>query len=299
MILGKVFVDKEKDKYHKDVQEGLIESDKAISGDFDESAGLSMNTQPRSPSEAQVQPKTGKIYSFIKKYLYREIWLNSPKLKKMMNSAYRYAEIHRIKEQVVEILQKRNQKCVMITSPHDGAGNTSLVSILGYNAAFFNKMKVLLLDLNMRKPQLHIPFGLELETGFTDFVAGTVQWQDILKATDLGELKVITAGRPNEQLSFHLNRPMIGKMIQEMKAAFDLILLDTSPVLTNNRNNVEPVSISKIADLVLVVVQDKITSKTDLRNAVAAFIDGDSEVHGIIYNQQFHGIFGPYKKKRR
>ncbi|RPI76218.1 MAG: tyrosine-protein kinase family protein [Desulfobacteraceae bacterium] len=293
-------MDKEKDKYQKEAQENRVESDQALSGHgSDESVRLSLNPHSRNSSEPQAQTRAKKILLFLKKYLYRDIWLNSPKLKIMMNSAYRYAEIHRIKEQVVEILQKRNQKCIMITSPHDGAGNTSLVSILGYNAAFFNKMKVLLVDLNMRKPQLHVPFGLEQETGFTDFVAGTVKWQDLLKSTELGELKIITAGRPNEQLSFNLNRPMIGEMIREMKAAFDLIILDTSPVLINNRNNVEPVYVSKAADLVLVVVQDKITSKADLRNSVAAFIDGDSEVHGIIYNQQFHGIFGPFKQKKR
>jgi Mrp family chromosome partitioning ATPase len=72
-----------------------------------------------------------------------------------------YSEVNRIRENIVNELEKTNEKIVVFVTPHDDAGNTFLISLLGFNIAYFTKMKTLLLDLNMRRPQLHIPFGLE------------------------------------------------------------------------------------------------------------------------------------------
>jgi Mrp family chromosome partitioning ATPase len=212
---------------------------------------------------------------------------NGKKLKGMVGKAYGYSEINRIREQIVSAAQNHNKKTIMIASPHDDAGNTFLVSVLGYSAAYFNHLNVLLVDLNMRWPQLHLPFGLELKTGFTDIAAETMDWKKAVKDTKLSGLKVVTAGLPNERLPFFLNRPFLNTMIKEMDKDFDMVILDTSPVLAQNRNNVDPVRLSLLSDLVLMVVQDKITKKSNLRDAVTTITEGGGNVDGVIYNKQF------------
>ncbi|MFO7599771.1 MAG: CpsD/CapB family tyrosine-protein kinase [Candidatus Desulfacyla sp.] len=208
-------------------------------------------------------------------------------LRNKLSKAYRYAEINRIRENVVKALQANKQKTVLITSPHDDAGNTFLVSVLGFNAAYFTNMSVVLIDLNMRRPFLHKAFGLTLAGGFNEIAMDLMDWRDAIKDTGLAELKVITAGEPSHELSFFLNRAFIKNMLHDMRSEFELIIIDTSPVLISNINNVDPVYLSTLCDLVVLVVQDKMTSKTMLIDAVDAIKDGGGDVDAIVYNRQF------------
>jgi protein-tyrosine kinase len=208
-------------------------------------------------------------------------------LREKLSKAYRYAEINRIRENVVKALQANKQKTVMITSPHDDAGNTFLVSVLGFNAAYFTNMSVVLIDMNMRRPFLHKAFGLTLAGGFNEIAMDLMDWRDAIKDTGLAELKVITAGEPSRELSFFLNRAFIKSMLKDIRNEFELVIIDTSPVLISNINNVDPVYLSTVCDMLILVVQDKMTSKAMLIDAVDTIRDGGGDVDAIVYNRQF------------
>ena len=198
-----------------------------------------------------------------------------------------YSEVNRIRENIVNALEKTNEKTVAFITPHDDAGNTFLISLLGFNIAYFTKMKTLLVDLNMRRPQLHIPFGLEREQGFTEVVSGSLSWQDAVKDTGFSELKVITAGRRDNELYLKITPDFMENMFQEMKGVYDLILMDSSPVLNKNRNNVDPVFLSFTCDMVVMVVQDKRTSSEQITDSVEAITRDGGKIDGIVYNRQF------------
>jgi len=198
-----------------------------------------------------------------------------------------YSEINRIRENIINVLEKTNDKTVVFITPHDDAGNTFLISLLGFNIAYFTKMKTLLLDLNMRRPQLHIPFGLEREQGFTEVISGSLSWQDAVKDTGFSELKVITAGSWDNELYLKVAPDFIENMFQEMKAAYDLILMDSSPVLNKNRNNVDPVFLSFTCDMVVMVVQDKRTTSEQITESVETITRDGGKIDGIVYNRQF------------
>ena len=117
-----------------------------------------------------------------------------------LRNGYVYSEVNRIRENVVAAVEKENRKTVAFTSPHDDAGTTFLITLLGFNIAYFTSMKTLLVDLNMRRPQLHIPFGLEQKDGFTEVAAGSLKWEDAIKDTGLSELKMLTAGKRDNEL---------------------------------------------------------------------------------------------------
>ena len=198
-----------------------------------------------------------------------------------------YSEVNRIRENIVNELEKTDKKTVVFVTPHDDAGNTFLISLLGFNIAYFTKMKTLLLDLNMRRPQLHIPFGLEREKGFTEVVSGSLTWQDAVKDTGFSELKVMTAGDRDNELYLKMTPDFMENMFKEMKADYDLILMDTSPVLNKNRNNVDPVFLSFTCDMVVMVVQDKRTTSEQISDSVEAITRDGGKIDGIVYNRQF------------
>jgi capsular exopolysaccharide synthesis family protein len=205
----------------------------------------------------------------------------------LVNKTFDYAEIHRIREGIVGELQKENLKTVMVAGPHDDAGITFLVSVLGYNIARFSAMRVLLVDLNMRRPQLHLSFGLDIGKGFSAVASGLLPWRDALRDTTLKGLQIMTAGRVDTDLSPFLTRSLMDTLIHEMKEEFDLILFDTSPLLVQNRSNIDPALLSLVCDMVVLVVQDKRTTKSELQNAIAAIPQGGRKIRGIVYNHQF------------
>ncbi len=204
-----------------------------------------------------------------------------------LRKGYVYSEINRIRESIVTALEKENSKTVAFTSPHDDAGNTFLITLLGFNTAYFTNMKTLLVDLNMRRPQLHLPFKLKQEKGFTEVAAGALHWRDAIKDTGLSELKMLTAGKKDNELYLVLTPGLLEDMIKEMRDDFDLVFFDTSPILNQNRNNVDPVFLSMTCDMVLMLVQDKVTNIEQLNDSVEAITKEGGTVDGIIYNHQF------------
>jgi len=212
--------------------------------------------------------------------------------------AFDYVEVHRLKEKLLADMQKDNQNIVMVTGPHDQAGCTFISFMLGFSAASFSQIRVLLVDLNMRNPELHRPFGLSLENGFTEVSSGSLYWKDAIKNTSFGNLKILTAGRQDIQLSFALKHSKTREMLDEMRDIYDLIIFDTSPVLTHNRQNIDPAFLGLISDIVIIVVQDKVTKKSELVDAVDTIKNSGGKIHGVVYNQQFKGVSVPRLLRR-
>ncbi len=230
---------------------------------------LSMTLSKRPPVQTQV------------------VTLKDPTSDDWWPKAFDYVEVHRLKEKLLADMQVNDQNTLMVTSPHDGAGCTFLAFMLGFSAASFSQIRVLLVDLNMRNPGLHRPFDLSLENGFTEVSAGSIDWKDAIKNTSFGGLKLLSAGSQDIQLSFALKHSKTREMLAEMKAEYDLIIFDTSPVLAHNRQNVDPAFIGLISDVVIVVIQDKITHKSELVATVDTIKNNGGNIQGIVYNQQF------------
>jgi Mrp family chromosome partitioning ATPase len=203
----------------------------------------------------------------------------------LVKQAFNYAEIYRIREKILTTLDNQSHKAIMVASPYDNTGNTFMVSVLGLNAASYTQLNLLLVDLNMRKPQLHMAFGLPLENGFGEIAQGAVHWSDTVKETELSNLKLISAGSPVKDMARFLNKEFLESFLSELKAAFDMVLLDISPVMVRNRNNVDPILLGRMSDLVLVMARNKHTSRSALMNTVQAILQDGGNIVGIVYNQ--------------
>ena len=208
-------------------------------------------------------------------------------LRAMMAAAYRYSEVSRIREKIVEELRSGKMHTVMIASPHDGTGTTAVAALVGYSTAYFAGMKVLLADLNLRRPELHLPFGFSEAKGFGEVIKGELSWKEAVKDTNLSTLKVLTAGQADVDLSRYVRRSKLVQLFREMSEEYDMIMVDSSPLLVHNRNNVDPVLLSVVCDMVVMVVQNNKTRKTDFRAAVESIDKAGGKVTGIIQNQQF------------
>jgi tyrosine-protein kinase Etk/Wzc len=127
------------------------------------------------------------------------------------------------------MLEARNN-VLMISSPSPGAGKSFVSSNLAVIIAQTGK-RVLLIDADMRKGYLHKNFGLQPKHGLSDTLAARLKCTEVINHTEVRNLDFISCGfvAPNpSELLMHDN---FNKMLTELSPLYDLILVDTPPIL--------------------------------------------------------------------
>lgn len=203
----------------------------------------------------------------------------------LLEKAYRYTELTQIREKIFASMETSDGNTLLIASPHDNTGSSLLTAALGYNTARSCQKKVLLIDCNMRRAGLHSFFNVEQSYGFTELIKNNLPWQAVTKETGIENLHVITAGTPYENLSEYLRYSNIPNLIKEVRNHFDLIIFDTSPILTPNRNNVNIVSLTSVIDYFLLITKKSGTTKDDLRETINVIEAGNGKINGIVLNE--------------
>jgi capsular exopolysaccharide synthesis family protein len=115
---------------------------------------------------------------------------------------------------------------IALSSANPGEGKTTVTSNLGIALARLNR-RVLLIDGDMRKPRLHSVFQIDNRDGFSDALAGDTDIRP--RETDIPNLFVFPSGRREDERLF--STASFRKLLDRMREEFDMILIDTPPLL--------------------------------------------------------------------
>lgn len=175
---------------------------------------------------------------------------------------------------------------VNVTSSNPGEGKTTTSSNLAIVSA--NQFsRVLLVDCDMRKPQVHKKFNISNRFGLSNVLA-----QDNVNVSDHvfqkfkdkkgdGVLYVLPAGvkvpNPLELLSSEKFR----EFLEYMRERFDFIVLDCPPVLSVS----DAIPVARIADGTLFVVSAMDTDKNDARTALTQLQRNGAHVLGTVLSK--------------
>ena len=121
-------------------------------------------------------------------------------------------------------------RTLLITSPNPSEGKSTIVSNLAVVFAQSGK-RVLLIDSDLRKPVQHLEFGLKQEPGLCDFLFGEVSDEKLIVNHIVENLDVIASGRIPPNPSEVLGSKSFEDFIARKKNEYDLVLLDSPPVL--------------------------------------------------------------------
>lgn len=122
------------------------------------------------------------------------------------------------------------KKIIAISSTVSGEGKSFLALNLGGIMAL-SKKKVVLLDLDMRKHEsISIPGAVDNTKGISTILIRKHSWQDTIVKTPLENLDFIPAGPQPPNPSELLLNGEFTHMLEELKAHYDFILMDTPPV---------------------------------------------------------------------
>lgn len=168
---------------------------------------------------------------------------------------------------------------VAVTSTIGGEGKTTICTNLGGIIALSGK-KVVILNLDMRKPTLHKRFGLKNEKGISNLLSGHAKLSEVIQHTEFDNLDIISSGPIPPNPSELIGGEMLPQVFRVLRRHYDVVLLDTPPVglVTDAR------LLMRKADVTLFVLRAGYSRKHFLRKIDEYYRENDYKGMGIILN---------------
>ena len=197
-------------------------------------------------------------------------------------------------------------KTVLVTSSVPGEGKTTLALSMAVVAAG-SGWKTILVDLDLRRPRVAEAFGCSRETvGLVEHVAGEANLDEAIRAGPYPlRLDFLPVGRRVTNTADLLASPWIEELITELRHRYDLIMLDSAPILGISDTKIAVC----LADAVVLAVQWGKTTDDIALNGLQALLDSHARVAGAVLTQvnlrrhakygfgdaaQWHGEFTGY-----
>lgn len=162
---------------------------------------------------------------------YRQEKMGNSKLVVGNNSRSAISEALRsVRTNMEFISAKRDKRVLSVTSTVSGEGKTFLAVNLGAIIALSNQ-KVVVVDLDMRKPKVHKAFSEENSSkGVSTILIGKQSVAECIRATAVPGLSYIPAGPTPPNPSELILNDGLDDLLEELKGLYDVIILDTPPV---------------------------------------------------------------------
>jgi len=169
---------------------------------------------------------------------------------------------------------------IMITSPTPQEGKTTISSSLAVVLAQADK-QVVLIDADLRRPKVHRKFGLHNRIGLTDmFVRPLDALSGIVKYVEIHGLAVITSGGlPPNPAELLTSQKMID-ILDRLNQDFDIILIDTPPVLTVT----DAAALAPAMDGVILVAKPGSTKLSSFQQTLVQLRSVGARVLGVVLN---------------
>lgn len=186
-----------------------------------------------------------------------------------------------------------NGKVTLLTSGIPGEGKSMICRNLGAVMAAAGR-KTVIIDADLRRPQLAAALGLTGNFGLSDYLSGNAFKEQIVQASKFHpDLFVIAAGTLINNPSEQLERPAMEELIQWLRLYFDEVIIDTPPVELVT----DALILTKYCDSTLYVLRENYTHKSQLKSINQLWLEGGFSNLHIIFNGVTSGEHYSYARK--
>jgi len=164
-------------------------------------------------------------------------------------------------------------KVILVTSSVANEGKTTFAANLAVTQGMLEK-RVIIINLDLRLPQLHQKFKLENSVGLSDVLAGKVRLRDVIQSytpenstKKIHHLDIITSGIIPPNPSELLESERLNKVLAALRERYDYIIIDSAPLLNVSDTHV----LTSKADVVLFVLKSEF-SKYEYVDYIEKFV---------------------------
>ena len=187
-----------------------------------------------------------------------------------------------------------------VSSAMAGEGKSLSSVNLAYSLAQLDK-RVLLIDCDMRRPSLSAKLPIKKLPGLSNYLTRQVGMDEIIQTYGNGDeeyaFNVIAAGRNPPNPIELLNSGRMRKALDQLRGAYDYIILDLPPVGEVS----DALVVSKLVDGILLVVRQNYCNRNLLSAAVKQFTFVETRILGVVMNcaTEEGGAYGKYYRGYR
>jgi capsular exopolysaccharide synthesis family protein len=193
---------------------------------------------------------------------------------------------------------------LMVTSARPSEGKTFVAANLAISLAQTGA-RVILVDVDLRKPSQHYLFDMMLDPGFTNLVIDPhTQIDDVLQPTSVANLQVMTCGIIPPNPAELIGSQRAAEVIEQLAQQADIVIFDTPPAATVT----DALVIAPRVDAVLQVVLSGATRIDVVRRCKTLLERSGARLLGPVLNQvpladmtsyEYYYSSGYYRPQRR
>jgi len=194
-------------------------------------------------------------------------------------------------------------RSVLVTSASPGEGKSTVAAHLAVSHAHQRK-RTLLIDADLRRPSVHKRFQIPNTVGLSSVLVADSPWQEVrVSVPGLPDLDILPAGPPSRRAA-DLVGPGLGRLVEEVAAQYDLVVLDAPPLL----GFAEPLQMAAAVDGVIIVARAGQTNRKAVASVLTTLQRLRSNVVGLVLNEvhrsvsdsyYYYGYYGKYYKYYR
>lgn len=174
----------------------------------------------------------------------------------------------------------RPMRSIVVTSASAGEGKSTVALNLALTVAKGGQ-RVILVDADLRLPSVASATGIEGSVGLTTVLVGSSRLEDSIQYWGDDNLALLASGPLPPNPSELLGSAAMGGLLEELQTKFDLIIVDSPPVLPVTDASV----LTRSTDSVLLVVGTKKVSQHSVAKAIEQLNFVDASVLGVVQNR--------------
>jgi capsular exopolysaccharide synthesis family protein len=152
-------------------------------------------------------------------------------------------------------------KVVLLTSSSSGEGKSFIGLNLAFSFAVLDK-KVIVLELDLRKPKISEYMGISRNVGITNYLINEASYDKIIKKSNIHKnLDVISCGSIPPNPAELLSMQKFEDLIMKLKSEYDYVILDTPPIGLVT----DAIIIGRTCDISLYLVRQNYTFKGNFK----------------------------------
>ncbi len=191
------------------------------------------------------------------------------------------AESFRLLWSNIEFMRMNNAlKTILVTSPSQGNGKTTIASNLAVSIAQ-SEHDVILVDADLRRPAVHSSMKLSKAPGLCDVIGNGAKVEGVVRSWNGDEyLKVLTVGNQPPNITEVVGSNRLSAILTDLKAHHEMIIVDSPPLIIADAYN-----LASRVDGVIIVLEPGQTTNEQARALKEQLTRSNAKILGFVFNK--------------